>query len=69
MLLMTIVHAVEGDGDQMPNETLNNAGHSFTCSMRFNDVGTEIALLWFWFWITLSCLAIVGLVFGHLRRL
>ncbi len=65
--LMIISYGVEGDDASMPNEMLNAARHSFTCTMRFDDMGIEWALLWIWF--SISCLAIVVLVSYVLRQI
>jgi hypothetical protein len=65
--LMIISYGVEGNDTSMPNEMLNTARHSFTCTMRFDDMGIEWALLWVWF--SISCLAIVVLVWYILREM
>jgi hypothetical protein len=65
--LMMISYGVEGNDDSTPNEMLNTARHSFTCTMRFADMGIEWALLWIWF--SISCFAIVVLVSYVLREI
>jgi hypothetical protein len=61
LLLMIIAYAVEGNDADMPNELLNTARHSFTCSMRFNNMAVEWLLMWFW--LSAAATAICFLVF------
>jgi hypothetical protein len=42
LLLLVIAYAVEGNDEGTDNEILNTARHSFTCSMRFSDMATEV---------------------------
>jgi len=66
-LLMLLGYAIEGNDNGSANEVLNTARHSFTCSMRFENMFVEWVLVWMHFvW---QCNIITMLVIYIARRI